>query len=566
MKPLPQTLPGAAQSAAAASLFDQVRALEHLFPVPVPEAAIEMGTFHAVSGHFQGVVSTLQKPEDLLDEDLDAPLDKIEVKVAPTVSIDAVEAILEFRVSPPGAHASFTVAGVSVIAGAAGVVRVHAGRVGKVDWVAQSQGRIYRDTVRIQRPPVIGAGAFTLPVLPMAIAYEPPQDQLRRNSASYAVTRSTGTRLSAHFERESSVSAPEVGLYLNPDPSRFADLMALKQAMQVAASGIQALADTGPLATAAAALSTLAGLLGNAVSTDGQSTVDSATGTLSMIDSSGLQVSPTARLGPGQGDLFVFMRQARLVWLSTTTTVRLALLEAGPIAMASAQSLADGSADFGLTPELTAALLALDPFVTDGPSADLPPTRYRFLQGFELGPGSSLVHTHSFTIGREQTRSITRIRTLVHDFEASQLAFFGIGPAQTETVTSAVSNQSSTSTAETTTISAQLQLHNDAQAPYGIGVYYDSVFGTLAFREVPLASRAQVSGRLLNRRGQPRSNQRVELRAGAQHWCAVTDAKGGFTFSAIGLKAGPLSLHSGGRLHRQLVLQGQALRGIELRE
>lgn len=560
------TLPSTEPVLPAGTLFEQIQALEGAFPIPVPEAVIEMGSYNAVSGFFQGVVSTLEDPEELLGEELDAPLDKIKVKVPPTVMVDAVEVIIVFRVSPPGANASFTVGGLSVIAGGNdGVVRVRVGRVHRVDWVAQSQGRVYRDTLLIARPQIIGAGAFTLPVLPVTVVYEPPQDAQQRNAASYTVTRAVGTRLSAHFARETSVSAPLDGVYQGPDKAPFGDLMMIKQAMELAASGLGALAEDGPLGIAATALEQMAGLLGSATSSDSQGQADTATGTLEVIGSDGLRVAPTARRGPGLGDLIVFLRNARLVWLSTTNSVRLALLESGPIAMVSAQSLPGAAADFGLSEQSVQSLLALDPFVAGGPQADLPSPRFSFLTGFELGPGASLVQKHSFAVSHSNELSSTRIRLTVSDFEASKLAFFGIGPGQTQTVTSEVTNQNSVSNSQTTVVDTDLQLFNDNQAPYAVGVFFDRVFGTLAFKQMPLATRALVSGTLLDRKSRVRANQSVELKSPRGHWIAVTDARGRFTFStAAGLRHGPIELRSG-RLQRDLRFQGQPLQGIELK-
>ena len=43
-----------------------------------------------------------------------------------------------------------------------------------------------RLTIVIARPPVLGTGAFTIPAVPTAIVYAPPQGRLQKNTASYS--------------------------------------------------------------------------------------------------------------------------------------------------------------------------------------------------------------------------------------------------------------------------------------------------------------------------------------------------------------------------------------------
>src|SRR5436190_1964869 len=57
----------------------------------------------------------------------------------------------------------------------------------------------HRDELKLERPSVIGAGVFTVPALPLALIYEPPQGKLKKNTAKYVKTRSGGTTVRLSF-------------------------------------------------------------------------------------------------------------------------------------------------------------------------------------------------------------------------------------------------------------------------------------------------------------------------------------------------------------------------------
>ena len=63
----------------------------------------------------------------------------------------------------------------------------------------------------IQRPAGLpGAGAFTIPVIPVAIIYAPPVDSLGKSVATYGVSDTVGTTVSYDFSTDSSETVPKM--------------------------------------------------------------------------------------------------------------------------------------------------------------------------------------------------------------------------------------------------------------------------------------------------------------------------------------------------------------------
>ena len=86
------------------------------------------------------------------------------------------------------------------------MVQVDVGRAGDVTWSVKSGTRIYRDRVLLDRPRIIGAGAFTVPALPLAVVYEPPPDEHRLNQATYSVTTSLATSVQVSGDQPSAAA------------------------------------------------------------------------------------------------------------------------------------------------------------------------------------------------------------------------------------------------------------------------------------------------------------------------------------------------------------------------
>jgi hypothetical protein len=110
--------------------------------------------------------------------------------------INAVDVGLVFEVVNRKGDFSVTAGGKTVAAPAnANSITIDVGRVAKVTWKVQSEGKTHSDQLQIIRPPIVGAGAFTVPAVPVAVLYEPPMDKKKLNQATYAKTKVIGTTI-----------------------------------------------------------------------------------------------------------------------------------------------------------------------------------------------------------------------------------------------------------------------------------------------------------------------------------------------------------------------------------
>src|SRR4051794_36535096 len=120
-------------------IYQQIKGLETTFPLPVPSTSLDMGTFNALSGKFNGIVSTLE----VIDEepnDPQRPHPKPQrVLVPPTVAVNAVNVTLVFHVSNRQGVFRVTANGQTVTAtGSQTTIQVGLGHADDVTWTVQA--------------------------------------------------------------------------------------------------------------------------------------------------------------------------------------------------------------------------------------------------------------------------------------------------------------------------------------------------------------------------------------------------------------------------------------------
>src|SRR6185436_2615740 len=116
---------------------------------------------------------------------------------------EIVNATQSVHVSARGGGSAFARAGQTSIS-------INVGRLRTVKWTIRSGTKLHRDELTIKRPRIIGVGAFTIPALPVAVVYDPPQDPERSNSVVYTRTTSVGTTLGLTVRGGTSTTAPAV--------------------------------------------------------------------------------------------------------------------------------------------------------------------------------------------------------------------------------------------------------------------------------------------------------------------------------------------------------------------
>jgi hypothetical protein len=446
--------------------YRQVKDAERSIPIPTPVETRTIGTFDAATGVFDGLVTEVEM------------INGKPVRLVPEIAINAVNARLVFeivnatqsvRVSVRDGGSAFAPAGRTSLT-------IDVGRLRTVKWTITSGGKTHRDELTIKRPRIIGAGAFTIPALPVAVVYDPPQDPAGSNSVVYTRTTSTGTTLGLTVRSGTSTSAPAVS-------PTFSESGIFQQQLEASAAFAEA---TGN-GTVGKALRAIAGVLGKAkrnvtTSSDGSST-NRRTYTFTESHTCSTD-SGVKHLGPGRGDRIAYLRNVRLVWLDNGVGTSLQVLGYSSFECPSIDQLRSGVA--GLEPAAAAPLIALDPFAGPlGPKAPLASdSRFIPLPGIGLLPGLVQTATYQQQLLVERGRFETNTRIVTDDHGAGLLSLIGMAPSESKQVVSTLAVSSEASSSESTTVTTTLTARTLVKGiRTELAVFYDRVFGTIAFQD-----------------------------------------------------------------------------------
>ena len=451
------------QKLAADNLYAKLRELEGVLPRPPASVTIPMGNWVG-GGEFSGVAATCRIVYSPIKHRQCTP---------PTKTIYGISAVLTFDV-PNGV--TLTANG-KTAASSGGRVTLDVGNADTVDWTLRSGSYSYTDKLILSRPEVGGVGAFTVAALPVTIVYEPPQNAARTNfaSASFGDERTVVTTVS---KGNSTTSTP---VWVAGD--------AAKQ------FGVK-LANFLPGGSTASAV--LSGVLAAWDTVSPTTTTETNTDhTLSIKVSSTQAISTGARLGPGRGDLIVFYKDARVAWGMAEGRVSLTLLDHGPLAMITVDTLrADlAAANAGQAAPVTGldkgtltSLINLDPMAAPRRPIDtilggvvLPTSRFTNDKQLIVN-GASYTETLSHTITESDKTSTMTTTTTVKDANSGWLSLIGIGDPVDDKVTTKVSFGSSRTTSTSSTKTASLSLSAAASESYKVDVFYDKIFGTFLSR------------------------------------------------------------------------------------
>lgn len=452
----------ARQSLFVDDVYANLRAGENLLPLPPPQATVDMGTLDCATGTFSGLVSTVSlfngKP----------------IKTPPMRTINGINAELSFNATCT--PVSVTVGGVTVTSNTTNV-RFNAGIATRVDWSLRAGTASYADAIQLSRPTAFGAGAFTLTVLPISVVYEPPMNLALTNRATQQFREEMTTITTVSSGSSTATTRPTWGT------------------MQVAGTVLQRLASGAPTNVAGVWAQTALALIG---STDGSTTTGTTVNsdsTLGLSQVTQAQFTTNARLGPGRGDLVVFYKNARVMWVMEQGRVSLALLDHGPLASITVEALksdllsvqAGGAAVVtGLDATSLQGLLSLDPSVQLTAKGSLSSTLpARFMRESDvLLNGTSYSSSLSHTVTSAEKTSTTNVRTSVTNNHPGWLSLVGIGFDASSTTTTLTMGTSRTDLVSST-VSATFDLSAAANESYQVQVFYDSVFGTFLTRKPP---------------------------------------------------------------------------------
>jgi hypothetical protein len=396
----------------------------------------------------------------------------------------------------------------------------------------------------------VGAGAVTIPVLPVAIIYAPVVDAQKKNQASSAQSTSVGNTTTIGFTTQNSTSVPI--------DSQFQTVSDVAKGMN-ALGGLLKLTGIPIATTIGGALSYVSSGLGTSSATQTNSTAVTSQHALAVTNTGLLsQTALSSQGGPGVGDIITYYYNARVLWYSENGRMTLAMLGFDGLAQPTVQQLKTALIDLQTQPTGTKhaqwkadssaieSLLQLDPFVAGGAAAVLLPPRFVDVShgAVEMGGGTmNYTATHTVT----STDLSTRVNTItkVENDNTGFLSFLGLGVTQTQGLQSQISQSNSSQDSTTKTVSQQYTLNGNGNEYYSCEVYFDAVFGSFAFRDVTSFQGASaISGIVTNGAGEGLPDVPVVVTAGSRTFLTHSDAHGTFKLRLPGVAAGHLELAS----------------------
>jgi hypothetical protein len=524
-------------------VYNAIKAQEANFPIPKPKATLVAGTFDAHNGTFKYAGGTYKKT--VIDQPdpktHDGPL-KPQQEVLIGGKVDAVNVFdlsLKFDVTGRQGDFYLKIPGKPIVHAPAGQnsITVDVGSINTLNFTIGCNGHEFTPDLplKINRP-IVGAGAMTIRALPVTLIYAPPMDQQKRNKSAWAASESAGSTTVVSFGQGNSQTKPAMSQFQS-----WADMAGGMKAVSEVLSKVP-----NPYVQAAgAALGVISGLLGSTSATETKGTTVTNQKTLTITNSSQTSIStdPTSG-GPGKGDVLYLLKNAKLCWYADGGPLKLALLGWDEDVIVSVSYLQSHGAQMGFDTATIQALLNLDPFVANGPTAMLPASRYVHLATYDINANNTAYDvTYSLTSADMQQTVNTTINTEVDN--ASPLAFLGIGVPETQTIQSTLTQSSATTSTSTHSIVKHLQFFGGPEEFYGVEVYADVIFGTLAFRPVAAAPQIRLGGILTDLNGKLLANTKVSVVSNGKHFTTTTDDKGAFAFRASTLQPGTVEISSG---------------------
>ncbi|HUZ00276.1 MAG TPA: hypothetical protein VMU89_07990 [Thermomicrobiaceae bacterium] len=490
--------------------YDAIKRLEAdgQLILPEPVATVLVGTFDAAARTFHYAIPTgfvtMSEPPVGGTGPVGKPVPPVRIRVG-VVTANAVDLLLQFQVVNPQGPLAVTVEGFSPVSAAPGQtsVTVDVGR-----WTSTvSEGQTSLLTVSLHsgtassatvlevvRPPVIGAGAFTVPALPIALVYAPPPGTQNKNYAEYASLAATSTKI-ATTVTSSNVSKTATA-YTTQD--YVGKISGLVTSLISFGSSFGGTGDTakGWSTGIAAGLNVLAGVLNDTSTSDSSTLTTTAEHDLVTTDTNTGTFGTPVGLGPGVGDRFVYLRNVRFVWLVADGEIGFTVLGDDGIRAFAAQELAadlraltpPSTLSAGPTTNLDAAtlqmLLALDPLVGN-PGATLSPPRFAQNDPASAGGSGSDPSGDTFSVSHEVTATDidtqVNIATNITDYKPGWLnSLFGGTHATEHQLTTTYASSSQVSIDQKVTATVHFYAA-PTDPPYLVGLYVDRLFRTFVF-------------------------------------------------------------------------------------
>lgn len=382
----------------------------------------------------------------------------------------------------------------------------------------------------VLRPPVVGMGAFTIPALPMAIIYAPPQGKQLKNVATYSdtetitrtvtssITSSTNTKTVQAFSAADLIgkvagAITAVAAVVGTGGAGAAGGASVAGALSELGSALFGKAKDANDSTVDATKQTsselslmadiLNGIDASAAPSDSSVTTNEDDHSLTLALSTMSQYQSAASLGPGLGDRIVYLKNLKVVWMAVNGEVGIVVLGYGGTGSNATADLAEerqrlkagGPGTLGFDVAAINALLAQDPMappahpIIDGqlrPPAIAAP---RFVpadpperSGTSTGPsGDQFSVTYDSTVEDKQVTTTSHAH--VEDTKPGWLAVvFGADDNVETTTTTTFTTSHTVDTKDEVKLTSSVTFFSQGlDDEYDSKNFYDYAFGTYAY-------------------------------------------------------------------------------------
>ncbi|MFO0591656.1 MAG: hypothetical protein U0441_29185 [Polyangiaceae bacterium] len=497
-------------------LFDKIRELETLLEQsagmlygPPPRAKLELGTFslkHAPAKVLSGKYVGDPPAEAWVSVTGGAPTRQGATPGTLEVDFDSVNITGRFLVATGDDAVGVRVSGsagsqvgTTQVGGKTFEVwEIDLGRARSITLHATGPGaKPYDAVVVVVRPPRLGIGVFRVPVLPLAVLYDPPQSGPKKSTSSYTSSEAIGSTFTAELKSDKSEDKAV-------DPSGPLD--------QAVSTFQNVVTNLTTVAKTAVAVGLMADTLGKAI-TDRLSLISSYVGTVTareITTTSSVQrqtYTTTTQLdatfgtgsgaGPGRGDRILYLRDVELAWVAHTDGVFLEYIGAASSGHPTVDELladlrvgAPQGRNTHLSPAALRSVLSINPLV-DAPDLGFHasiPAEPRFgrvlvngaaavdLTASDVDSGVQIAQTIKYESGDEVAN--TDVTSQVTEYKKGLLSALGWGVTEDKKVTITTSHATSTKRTATSSTKVSIDLRCDHPATYQL--WRDRVFGGIA--------------------------------------------------------------------------------------
>ncbi len=460
----------------AQQVYDQIKALEGQIPTPQTSGTVFVGWIDGQSGAVWldgdvdvGGCQAIYPPLAIGNPNPAGRCDE------PVAHSNAVSVSLEFRVfNAPSRNIRLVVNGRTHWAPVgAETITVPIGTSVDVHWAVYvyQSGNPAATGMRVERPRA-AIGAFTIPVMPIALIYEPPQSKSgakNRNWAEYHAMTTVGSAFSIERGRQN------IDVDLEEPLSAGTIIGALAPVADKVLEG------------AGGAFSAISAGLGNMDRSRIEDVAEFDGHNVSLSTSRSTSIRTTAGWGPGRGDLFFYLTDVKMAWVYDGQRITLTMLDyAGEVSETAAvlkQRIAMYQRWDPRSPQLQALqnLLALDPFATGGAYATPRGSRFDSEPYIRVN-GSARTDSLSRTITRTDQNTTKRTSTVLENYNSGWLSFLGLGETRNGSKQLSLHYKSTRSASVGQSVGATMYLHATGSERYTVYVWYDRVFNTWASR------------------------------------------------------------------------------------